>query len=66
MILVDSSNWRRAKRDDEDIVVLTCPTCKRMAALDHEINQEGVVSPSVECPYDCGFHDHIKLVGWLQ
>ena len=37
--------------------------------LDHEINADGLVSPSVVCNGvpegdDCDFHDHIKLVGW--
>lgn len=31
----------------------------------HTIDDGGVVSPSVVCPEDgCGFHDHVRLVGW--
>lgn len=41
-----------------------CPGCKRKAVLDHEIGARGAVTPSVVCPFGCGFHDHVQLAGW--
>lgn len=32
----------------------------------HSIAEDGIVSPSVVCPYGCGFHEFIKLEGWDQ
>ena len=32
----------------------------------HSIASDGTVSPSVVCPYGCGFHKFIKLEGWDQ
>jgi hypothetical protein len=30
----------------------------------HRIAADGTVSPSLVCPYYCGFHDYVRLVGW--
>jgi hypothetical protein len=44
---------------------LTCPNCGLDAELDHQIAKDGTVTPSVECPSDgCGFHEHVRLLGW--
>lgn len=50
---------------------LACPTCGQWAALlDHVILDDGTVmgppgqAGSVVCPYNCGFHDMVKLLGW--
>lgn len=33
--------------------------------LDHEIADDGTVTPSVECPIEgCGFHENVRLIGW--
>ena len=32
----------------------------------HSISSDGTVSPSVVCPYGCGFHEFVKLEGWDQ
>lgn len=44
----------------------TCPNCGQLAVLtDHDISDNGEVSPSVVCPHDeCTFHDRVTLVGW--
>jgi len=43
----------------------TCPNCGELGSLtDHDIDDNGNVSPSVVCSYDCGFHEYIKLDGW--
>jgi hypothetical protein len=33
---------------------------------DHQISEDGIVSPSVVCPKDgCSYHEHIRLEGWV-
>jgi DNA-directed RNA polymerase subunit RPC12/RpoP len=47
----------------KDTVALACPTCGRAFCLaDHVIGPDGAVSPSVVCPYNCGFHVFMKIV----
>lgn len=45
---------------------LVCPTCGRWASLQgHAIAPDGTVSPSVQCPYSCTFHENpVRLLGW--
>lgn len=45
---------------------LTCPKCGFDAELDHNIANDGRVTPSVLCPQGCGFHEHVRLLGWKQ
>lgn len=44
----------------------TCPKCGQLAVLiDHDIADDGEVSPSVVCPNDgCTFHEYVRLDGW--
>lgn len=43
----------------------TCPRCGLLGVLDHEVADDGVVSPSVVCANpDCDFHDQIQLEDW--
>lgn len=45
---------------------LRCPTCGRVFCLvEHRISTDGRVSPSVVCPYGCGFHVFLQLDGWI-
>ncbi len=42
----------------------TCPK-GHSAMLDHMVRSDGKVTPSLVCPdADCGFHEHIRLIGW--
>lgn len=35
--------------------------------VDHDIDENGVVTPSVVCSeHGCNFHDYVKLVGWKE
>lgn len=44
---------------------LYCPGCGRSGHLGgHEIRPDGAVSPSVVCPFECGFHAFVILDGW--
>ena len=47
------------------VALVSCPKCgKGMSLSLHTIAADGTVSPSLVCPYQCGFHDFVKLVGW--
>lgn len=49
------------------IASMSCPGCGRIGVLeppDHTIAPDGAVTPSLVCPYDCGFHEHVRLEGW--
>jgi DNA-directed RNA polymerase subunit RPC12/RpoP len=42
---------------------LQCPTCSRAFCLaGHTIDNDGNISPSVVCPFNCGFHVFMKIV----
>jgi hypothetical protein len=57
-LLVGPQNIRKAS--------FTCPICGNACSLsDHEIAPDGTVSPSLICPYGCGFHEFIHLDGWM-
>lgn len=47
-------------------VFLACPVCGLVAALPHQVDAQGNVSPSVGCPYTpCPMHlMPVKLLGW--
>jgi len=44
-------------------VIVTCPQCRKKAALDHTIEEDGDVNPSLICPF-CGYHNWVKLEDW--
>lgn len=45
---------------------ISCPTCSRaFSVLRHQIAPDGTCSPSVVCPWQCGFHDWVRLLGWV-
>ena len=49
-----------------NLLSVKCPDCGGVGILSHEVNSEGVVSPSLVCPYDgCSFHRFVKLEGWV-
>lgn len=58
---VAKGHWHRYVNS----VWIRCPKCSYAAALDHEIAADGTVTPSVECPSGCGFHDAVKLADWV-
>jgi hypothetical protein len=42
-----------------------CPTCGRSFCLAaHSIDSTGMCSPSVVCPWGCGFHVGLRLLDW--
>lgn len=40
---------------------LSCPNCGHAFSLREHTISDGVVSPSVVCPYGCGFHEFITI-----
>lgn len=61
-------SWSKRIRDGKSVVYLRCPSCGNYAALEaHEISPDGVVTPSVVCPFkDCNFHDYVRLLEYNQ
>lgn len=56
--------WQLVKTKNEPSASFVCPDCGFFGSLlDHQIAEDGTVSPSVDCP-DCSFHEHIRLEGW--
>ena len=47
-----------------DRIMVCCPLCGFQAELEHHVDAEGQVTPSLWCPTDCGFHAIVTLSGW--
>jgi hypothetical protein len=48
-------------------IYVSCPKCGLIAALDHQVADDGTVTPSLVCPEDeggCGWHDTVRLDSW--
>ena len=63
-----SGTWKRAVVDDEPTANVGCPRCSFRAPLagTHVIDKNGAVEPSLQCGNEaCGFHEVIRLVGWV-
>ena len=45
--------------------MVRCPKCGLDCSLKHEISDDGVVTPSLGCPYKgCNFHEWVTLEDW--
>lgn len=64
-IVLGPQNW--GWNLDGDVWV-RCPDCNRKAYLEHEISDEGLISPSLQCAQDgCDFHESgIRLSGYAR
>lgn len=59
--------WKGVVSNGPRKAFFSCPTCGRLGSLiDHEIADDGTVTPSVVCSYDCGFHEYIVLKDWNE
>lgn len=58
--------WIRVLRTGKpDSATVVCPSGHVGSLLDHEIADDGSVTPSLVCPEDgCGWHEHVRLIGW--
>lgn len=54
--------------DGSRTALVACPLCGNVSSLsDHTIDNEGVVTPSLICPYPgCSFHEHVILQDWID
>lgn len=53
--------WRRMGRR----VFITCGQCGAIGQIDHEVDDQGNVNPSLVCPDDaCNWHVWGALEGW--
>lgn len=58
-------HWRFTFSDGKFTATIACPNCGAQGALDdHDIADDGRVTPSVVC--ECGFHNTIQLSGWMN
>ncbi len=44
--------WKKAN----DHMYVECPQCHNVFVLDHEVDRNGVITPSLDCPL-CPFHE---------
>lgn len=59
--------WQHTRDEGRATARVSCPGCGREASLaSHDINARGCVSPSMVCPWACGFHAFVVLRGWDQ
>ena len=58
--------WKGLKIETGRSASMTCPDCGLTCVLiDHDIELDGTVQPSVVCPAeDCNFHEIVVLNGW--
>lgn len=63
-----AGTWRYLSNGEVQSASFTCPKCGLPGTLeDHDIDIDGTVAPSVECPDEkCGFHDRIRLIDWKR
>ncbi len=53
--------WTKGERAP----TISCPGCQGLGQLDHVVEADGKVDPSLACPKEeCGFHEKIRLLGW--
>lgn len=63
--LLTKGTWRLWKSGERSSVFFCCPTCGELGMLNHEVNADGTITPSVQCPKEkCPFHDMVRLLGW--
>lgn len=43
---------------------VSCPGCQALGGLDHAVAADGAVTPFLQCPKGCGFHDMVRLMEW--
>lgn len=65
--LTEPGEYRRGyiKDTNNPSAHMSCPACGKVASLSgHHISSTGVVTPSLVCFYNCGFHDYVQLEDW--
>lgn len=55
-------NWKKVIRDGLSLIKMKCPACGEWQDLmDHAIDENGRLTPSVICGGACGFHAMVTL-----
>lgn len=50
----------------EGAAFMTCSRGHQISFVGHIIGAMGSVHPAIKCPVmGCGFHDYVRLVGWV-
>lgn len=47
-------------------VKVSCPDCGAFGNLDHTVDPDGTLNPSLVCPEDCGFHVWARLLDYEE
>lgn len=65
-LLLRPGEYRRILSDGKPSARACCPVCGWVATLDHEIDAQGNVTPSVQCANpQCKFHaEPVRLLQW--
>lgn len=59
------STWKGGMADGIRTASMSCPKCGGVFSLAaHFIDNQGMVNPSVVCPYKCGYHEFVQLLSW--
>ena len=62
---MENLSWVEIMGANGKTAYLKCPNGHAAGLWDHEVADDGTVSPSVGCPEDgCNFHEFVKLIGW--
>lgn len=66
--VIKQEKWKALKRplatNGRPLVWAHCPGCDQLYKLDHEIADDGILTPSLDCP-TCPFHETgVQLEGW--
>ncbi len=54
--------WAPVTLDNKATARIGCPGCGQAALLDHTVDENGDVNPSLLC--DCGYHEYVHLCNW--
>lgn len=57
-------SWHPGWARDHPIAIFTCPGGSTGSLHDWTVDDDGTVTPSVDCRCGCGFHEFIQLEDW--
>lgn len=63
---IELTGWRIVTRNKRKTVDVICPQCGTIGELDHEIGDNGEITPSLQCG-SCSFHEsNCRLAGFQK
>lgn len=63
--LMSPGEWFPVTSEGRLTARVACPDCGQVATLDHDILADGTITPSLDCPVGCGFHEQGRLLEWV-